>query len=63
MDADNPAGPKLLVGDTASFTYEVSNTGTTVLAEISVVDDQGVTVSCPGGSPIPMKTPVITGAC
>ena len=63
VDADNPSGPKLLVGDTANFIYEVSNTGTTVLAEISVVDDQGVTVSCPAGSPIPILQPGETQTC
>jgi uncharacterized repeat protein (TIGR01451 family) len=63
VDADNPSGPKLLVGDTANFIYEVSNTGTTVLADISVVDDQGVTVSCPGGSPIPILQPGETQTC
>jgi hypothetical protein len=40
-DADSPTGPQIIVGETATFTYEVSNTGNVPLSNISVVDDNG----------------------
>ena len=49
VDADLPTGPLLAVGSTATFEYVVSNTGTVPLEEVSVVDDQGVTVTFQSG--------------
>ncbi len=41
QDADTPPGPTLAAGATATFTYHVSNTGSAVLENVSVVDDNG----------------------
>ena len=40
-DADVPTGPFAQVGDTIIWTYEVTNQGDTLLADIMVVDDNG----------------------
>jgi uncharacterized repeat protein (TIGR01451 family) len=48
VDADLPPGPVLPVGDPVSWTYEVTNVGTDPLVNVTVTDDQGVAVSCPG---------------
>ncbi|MDJ0730787.1 MAG: hypothetical protein QNJ33_12415, partial [Crocosphaera sp.] len=42
-DADSPTGPNIPVGDTVTWTYEVTNTGNVWLSNISVTDDQDVT--------------------
>ena len=47
VDADSPPGPTLPVGSTVSWTYEITNTGSDPLDNVSVTDDQGVMVSCP----------------
>ena len=47
MDADSPPGPTLEIGDPVAWTYVVTNTGGRRLTDVSVVDDQGVAVSCP----------------
>ena len=47
QDADTPPGPSLLVGSTISWTYLVTNIGDVGLTNVSVTDDQGLTVSCP----------------
>lgn len=46
-DADDPTGPTLVVGSTATFTYEVTNTGNVALDNVSVTDDQIGPVTCP----------------
>jgi len=46
VDADEPPGPNIVVGQPITWTYEVTNTGTEIVYDIDVVDDQGVTVSC-----------------
>ncbi len=46
-DADSPTGPFIAVGDPVNWTYEVENTGNVALTNVSVTDDQGVTVTCP----------------
>lgn len=46
-DADTPPGPQVEVGSTVLWTYVVTNTGDTVLTDIRVTDDRGVTVTCP----------------
>lgn len=35
------------MGDPVDWTYEVTNTGNVALTGVTVVDDQGVAVSCP----------------
>jgi uncharacterized repeat protein (TIGR01451 family) len=47
FDADTPPGPSLPVGSTVSWTYLVTNVGSVTLENITVTDDQGVTVTCP----------------
>lgn len=47
QDADTPPGPGVLVGSTLSWTYVVTNTGDVKLTNVSVTDDQGLTVTCP----------------
>lgn len=51
IDADLPPGPALLVGDNVQWTYEVTNAGDVTLTGVTVEDDQGVAVTCPGGQP------------
>jgi len=46
-DADLPTGPQLLVGETVTWTYVVTNTGDVVLNNIMVTDDQIGSISCP----------------
>lgn len=50
IDADTPNGgeaQRIFPGSVVSWSYVVSNTGGDVLQNISVVDNQGVTVTCP----------------
>lgn len=47
QDADNAPGPGVTVGSPVFWTYVVSNTGSRELTNISVTDDQGLTVTCP----------------
>jgi len=47
MDADEPAGPTVTVGEEVVWTYVVTNVGTVPLSTIVVTDDQGVEVTCP----------------
>jgi hypothetical protein len=47
QDADTPTGPTIPVGNTVTWTYVVTNTGKVALTGVMVVDDQGVTVTCP----------------
>ena len=42
-DADSPIGPKVLVGDTVTWTYIVTNPGDVALTNIAVTDNKGVT--------------------
>ncbi len=46
-DADEPTGPEIPVGDPVTWTYVVTNTGDVDLSNVTVVDDQGVAVTCP----------------
>lgn len=47
-DADVPTGPTLTEGDNVQWTYVVTNTGDVTLTSVTVVDDQGVTITCDG---------------
>ena len=46
-DADTPTGPQIPVGGAVTWTYVVTNTGNQILTEVTVSDDQGVSVGCP----------------
>ncbi len=46
-DADNAPGPTIVVGSAVTWQYVVTNTGTIPLTNVTVVDDKGVTVTCP----------------
>ncbi|WP_420643505.1 DUF7507 domain-containing protein [Candidatus Leptofilum sp.] len=45
-DADTPPGPEILAGETVNWFYQVTNIGDVTLSNLTVTDDQGVTVSC-----------------
>jgi hypothetical protein len=40
-DADSATGPTIAVGDTATFTYVITNTGSVPLASVDITDDNG----------------------
>jgi LPXTG-site transpeptidase (sortase) family protein len=46
-NADVPPGPTVMIGDPVAWTYVVTNTGNVALTNVTVTDDQGVTVTCP----------------
>jgi uncharacterized repeat protein (TIGR01451 family) len=48
QNADTAPGPAVTAGSTVNWTYVVNNAGSRPLTNISVTDDQGVTVTCPG---------------
>jgi len=60
-DADDPSGPTLTVGDPVTWTYVVTNTGDTPLTGVTVVDDQGVVVTCPKSELAPGESMTCTG--
>ena len=47
QDADRGSGPRLLVGDPVTWTYEVTNTGNVPLTNIVVSDSEEGAVDCP----------------
>ena len=61
-DADDPAGPTLTVGDPVTWTYVVTNTGEAPLTGVTVVDDQGVVVTCPKSTLDPGESMTCTGS-
>jgi len=62
VDADLPPGPALLIGDPVTWTYVVTNTGPESLSAVTVVDDQGVTVTCPGTALAPGESMTCTAS-
>jgi hypothetical protein len=61
-DADEPPGPLIPVGQAVHWTYVVTNTGTVPLADVRVLDDQGVEVSCPKANLEPGESMVCTAS-
>lgn len=47
-DADTAPGPVIPVGTLVSWTYVVTNIGNEPLMDITVSDNKGVTITCPG---------------
>jgi hypothetical protein len=56
QDADSATGPVIPTGSPVSFTYVVTNTGTTELTSVAVTDDKGLTLSCPKSTLQPSET-------
>ncbi|HEV8315990.1 MAG TPA: SdrD B-like domain-containing protein [Vicinamibacterales bacterium] len=44
---DTGTGPKVAVGSTVTWTYELSNTGNIALSNVAVTDDRAGAVTCP----------------
>ncbi len=61
-DADTTPGPYLEVGAAIRWQYVVTNTGNVTLDDISVTDDQGVTITCPKLTLTPTESMTCTGA-
>lgn len=59
-DADLPPGPVLAPGAAVTWTYEVTNTGSDPFTGVTVTDDQGVTVTCPGTTLAPGESMTCT---
>jgi len=49
-DADEAPGTAVAPGDTVTWTYVITNTGTTALIDVVVTDDQGESVDCGDGT-------------
>jgi hypothetical protein len=62
VDADTPTGPSIPVGDPVSWTYTVTNTGNVTLIDVTVADDQGVTVTCPTDTLAPGESMTCTAS-
>jgi hypothetical protein len=62
FNADLPPGPYISVGDPVEWEYLVTNSGNVTVIELTVVDDQGVTVACPGDSLAALESMVCTGS-
>ncbi len=63
QDADQPPGPTLPTGSIAQFTYTVSNSSAQPLRNVRLEDDQGVSIDCPSGNPIPLLLPGTSETC
>jgi hypothetical protein len=55
-------GPNLAVGSPVTWTYLVTNSGDVNLADVKVVDDKGVAVTCPKVSLRPGESMTCTGS-
>jgi hypothetical protein len=63
VDADDPPGPYISVGEPVEWTYTVTNTGNVMLTGVTVVDDQpGVTPDCAPFDLQPDETVVCTAS-
>lgn len=59
-EADEPPGPSFQVGTTLHWTYRVKNDGGLPLSDVTVTDDAGIEVSCPGTTLAPDEAMVCT---
>lgn len=63
-DADTAPGVVIAEGFPVAFRYDITNSGGVGLHDISVVDDRGVVIVCPGGGPsIPSLAPGAQVVC
>jgi uncharacterized repeat protein (TIGR01451 family) len=46
-DADTPTGPEVGLGDTVTWTYDITNTGAVTLTNVTLVDNIEGSVTCP----------------
>lgn len=60
-DANEAPGPSIKVGSAVTWTYVVTNTGTVLLSNVTVTDNQLVTVSCPAAMLSPGASMTCTG--
>ncbi|RIK44348.1 MAG: hypothetical protein DCC55_02585 [Chloroflexi bacterium] len=62
-DADVPTGPEVGFGDVVTWTYDITNTGTVTLTDVTLVDDIEGGVTCPLDTLLPGQamTCVLTG--
>ncbi len=61
IDADQPPGPSIPVGQPVTWTYFVSNVGGVPLTGVTVTDSEGVFVSCPKDALEPLESMTCTG--
>jgi uncharacterized repeat protein (TIGR01451 family) len=61
QDADVAPGPSILIGSPVTWTYVVTNLGTSTITKIAVTDDKGVAVSCPKTTLQPGESMTCTG--
>ena len=47
IDADDPPGPSIPIGDSVEWTYQVTNIGDVALSSVVVDDDQLSSITCP----------------
>ncbi len=59
LGADGTATP----GDIATYTFEVTNTGTTSINNLAITDPQVTPITCPSGNPIPTLAPSASESC
>jgi uncharacterized repeat protein (TIGR01451 family) len=60
QDANTEPGPFIKIGDLVNWTYQITNTGNVNLTNVSVIDDQGVTVTCGGTTLAPQTSMTCT---
>lgn len=62
-DADTPTGPEVGLGDVVTWTYDITNTGTVTLTNVTLVDDIEGSITCPLVQLLPGQsmTCVLTG--
>lgn len=56
IDADDPPGPSVPIGDPVQWTYVVTNNGSVALTSVVVDDDQLGPIDCPEGALRPGQT-------
>ena len=62
QDANVQPGPRVVKGIMMQWWYEVTNVGNTPLSPVTVMDDKGVTVSCPKTALQPGESMTCTGS-